>query len=191
MLDLSGNDNDGTIHGCTDTEGIHGRAKYFDGSNDWIDVLHDLGNPSEMTISLWIYIEPGDQTRMQYLADARNGGNWWFLQSYNPTGSGNINYNNQTTVDPSDWSDGEWTHVCLTATGSATHIYINGVERSSPDTGFNPDIGYDLHFGTRYTNSSYFRGKMDEIAVFNRAISASEALRLYQKNNLYEIDLEP
>ena len=40
--DLSGNNNNGIIHGASWTNGISGSALNFDGSNDWVEVQDDV-----------------------------------------------------------------------------------------------------------------------------------------------------
>ncbi len=161
-------DSDGTISGSPSwsTGMFEGRCIQFDGTNDYVNIPSDLGDPYEMTIEFWFYVSAGDKTRTQYLMDGRNGGNWWFLQSYNPSGAGNLNFYNKVKVNPSDWTAGKWNHLILTTDSTASKIYING-ELKATGSGLDPDIGTNMRIGTRYTNSYYFRGKMDEIRIYD------------------------
>ncbi|MFC1789809.1 LamG-like jellyroll fold domain-containing protein, partial [Patescibacteria group bacterium] len=130
--DMSGYGNDGTIYGAVSVDslvysgGTLGKALSFDGGNDYINISSDLGDPEAMTIEFWFYVSKSDKTRTQYFMDGRNGGNWWFLQSYSPTGTGNINFYGRVRVEPNDWTAGQWNHLVLTINSNGSAIYING-----------------------------------------------------------------
>jgi hypothetical protein len=188
--DRSGNVNDGSL---SNVDGILGSGsakpswvsgKYgdgldFDGSNDYVNIPGSLGNPSAMSLEFWFYVDESDKTRVQYFMDGRNGGNWWFLQSYNPNDSGNINFNNYVKVDSSEWNAGQWNHLILATSSTNSKIYING-DLKATGSGFNPNLGNNVRIGTRYTNSSYFRGKFDEVRIYDRALSETEASDHYK-----------
>ena len=178
VQDSSGMGNDGTIHGNPQyVNGMVGKALEFDG-NDRIVISSDLGDPDEMTIEFWFYVTKGNKTRIQYFMDGRAGGNWWFLQSYNPNGSGNINFYDRVKVGPDDWTAGRWNHLVLVVNTSASKIFING-ELKATGLGRNPDIGENMRIGARYTDSSHFRGKFDEVRIYNEAISSSQIQKHY------------
>ncbi|MCP4418705.1 MAG: hypothetical protein GY805_18965, partial [Chloroflexi bacterium] len=81
----------------------------------------------------------------------------------------------------------EWTFVTATYDGATQqiHIYINGTEIGSTSTTISVlgnssepySIGLDSHFGT----DRYFDGRIDEVAVFNRALSTSEIQLQYSR----------
>jgi prepilin-type N-terminal cleavage/methylation domain-containing protein len=178
VKDSSGLNNHGTIHGNPQyVDGIVGKALDFDGS-DRIVISSDLGNPNEMTIEFWFYVTKGNKTRVQYFMDGRAGGNWWFLQSYNPSGTGNINFYNRVKVNPNDWTAGRWNHLALAVNTSASKIFING-ELKATGSGYNPDIGENMRIGARYTDSGHFIGKFDEVRIYNEAISSSQIRENY------------
>jgi len=169
----------GTIYGNPVFEdGIINQCLSLDGSGDYINIPSDLGDPSEMTITFWFYVSESDKNRIQYFMDARNNGNWWFLQSYNPNYSGNINYFNLVKVSPQDWTAGIWNHLVLVVNPSSSKIYINGKLKAS-GSGRNPDLGKNVTIGTRYTHSSFFRGKFDDVQIYNKALSLSAIRKIY------------
>ena len=60
--DASDNGNHGTAYGSgpDDIEGVIGVAKYFDGTEDWVEISGLMGSPSSVTLSGWAGLEAGD-----------------------------------------------------------------------------------------------------------------------------------
>ncbi len=81
------------------------------------------------------------------------------------------------------YSDGKWHYVVLTYDGSALRFYLDGAQlgwrpiSAAPETsGTMPlRIGADSQ-----EEVGYFKGQLDEIRVWNRAVSATEVLTQYQ-----------
>lgn len=72
-----------------------------------------------------------------------------------------------------------WQHVALVRQGHSVTVYLNGQQEieARADGDFPP--GFDqLFLGGRSDNDSNWEGRLDEIAFFNRALSASEIARL-------------
>lgn len=77
-----------------------------------------------------------------------------------------------------------WSHVCMTQNGDGSAnmaLYVNGsvvTPNSSGNTGTRAsDAGQALRIGTGVP--SYINSSMDDIRVYNRALSATEITRLY------------
>src|ERR1051326_3038319 len=91
--------------------------------------------------------------------------------------SGGFETVNTTTVVPLN----TWTHVAAVYDGNALTIYINGIEDASATIGAvtlktNTDpvaIGWA---GT----TQYFNGGIDEVEIFNRALTAGEIQAIYR-----------
>ena len=80
---------------------------------------------------------------------------------------------------------GVWAHVIFTRTGTTQKIYINGVaDVLATDTTGAGNIDYstdDLWIGQR--NGAYrFNGKLDEIGIWSRTLTAHEVSQLYNGN---------
>lgn len=75
-----------------------------------------------------------------------------------------------------------WQHVALAydKSGSAS-LYRNGVLMARQDIGsFVPQTSYDLYLGVRYSERDrYYLGLMDEISVYDRALSGREFQDIY------------
>jgi hypothetical protein len=76
----------------------------------------------------------------------------------------------------------EWQHVVLVRSGETVKIYLNGELDLETQTAADFGAGLDkLFFGGRSDNSHNWEGRLDEIAVFNRALSADEVAKLAGK----------
>lgn len=186
-VDLSSSGNDGTINGATWTSGRHGQALSFDGSNDYVDVSSSTLKLHEFTVSAWIYRESESSWDSILTSDDGNGNRNWFFGGN--SGDPCIHY---MVDDQGDSNEGincggsiplnDWTHVVATHSGydgtmklyvdgslAATHDFTGAVKRTSTASiGANKD-------GSKWA----FDGKIDEVMVFSRDISAQEVQNLY------------
>ena len=80
--------------------------------------------------------------------------------------------------------DNEWHHIALTFDNGDYVLYIdNSASLSGTTTNYinNPTPTYDTHFGNRFSRNEtgVLNGSMDQIRVFDKALSASEINTLY------------
>ena len=70
-----------------------------------------------------------------------------------------------------------WNHVALVRDGKTARVYLNGDPDPEIDreivsgSSANPD---EVFFGGRSDNESNWEGRLDEIAIFDRALSVDE-----------------
>lgn len=190
-------DNDGDVYGATWTDGKIGGALQFDGTNDYVllDPSDSLKGDS-VTISAWIKgyaIEPytvehhyHPVVSTYYFESPFGYGYLLYVKDDEPrfyiasgssecaVGVGNI--------------DNDWHHIAGTFDGSYLKIYVDGEDNTSPDlsgynfTGFyeeynNTYIGYEDEFKgdpSPYKEDIYFDGKIDDVRVYNYALSEFE-----------------
>jgi hypothetical protein len=70
---------------------------------------------------------------------------------------------------------GSWTHLAATYDGTWQRLYINGVEVAQQmQTGLIASSSGDLSIGGDSVWKQYFQGRIDEVRIYNRALSASE-----------------
>jgi hypothetical protein len=73
----------------------------------------------------------------------------------------------------------EWRHVVFVRDGETVRVYLNGQLEIETKGAANFPAGLDqCFFGGRSDNNSNWEGRLDEIAVFDRTLSAEEARRL-------------
>ncbi len=200
--DSSSNSNDGTITGAS-WAGVDGGRWYtstmagfstgdslsFDGTDDYVTVADSASlDVTAITIALWFKVDRVDISQhfvskwgtgandLSY-ALLLNGNKVRFNTSFN--GSVEDNLNSTGSV-----SSGVWYHIVATFNGSTKKIYINGSEDVSFDiTGsLNTTSTADLTIGrVNTTLSSYADGIIDEVSIYDRALSADEVEALSQR----------
>ena len=191
--DLSGQNNRGQLMNMSTStarvKGKIGQALSFDGSNDF--VVNDASNIPKVTISAWINI-PNYPANNSLVAGFSNdiGNNFNDKIIYVGT-DGKVYFyvfdgGSKTTSAPAAAiSPNTWHHVVGTANGNNAYSYVDGVlvgsvtagntytSYSTPKIFINGDIGIVNRF--RYLN-----GKIDDVRVYNRALSGDEIKRLYK-----------
>jgi hypothetical protein len=89
-----------------------------------------------------------------------------------------------------DLQTGAWTHVAATFDGTTTTLYINGMavgsETSTLSALGNSNEPYYIGWTaqTNLATDRYFDGRIDEVAVFSRALSATEIQQLYNNTGM-------
>jgi hypothetical protein len=191
--DLSGRGNDSSsVTGTTTTAGLGGtKARSFDGSDDYVEINSPAGgtlNPDKITVSAWIYSRTDQKNGIVNKNDGgMSGGN----KVYQIINDGSSNWRFQvwdsaSTVfyySHSNPTFNEWTHLALTYDKSNLKGYVNGSEVGSVSTDGNPLLDDDapLWIGQHYDTSSgwNFDGRIADVRIYNRALSASEIQTLY------------
>ena len=151
----------------------------FDGNNDSMTVPDDasLNVSSGFTVSAWIYLNSlgvfqgivakRDSSGTNYQFYIRSGN---VLSYYN----GSSVYNDNTTL-----SSGVWTHVAVSATSnSSASFYVNGSLSSTHSIGAIISSTSDVYIG-QVTGVSHFDGSMDDVAIFDAALSAPDITKIY------------
>jgi hypothetical protein len=192
--DASGNGNNGTVNGATLTTDrfANGSSAYtFDGVNDFIFIPPNASfNASSLSVSFWINIPSIIPIGVQFLVSGNSSNAAWSIQ-YNVQEYGLSK--NQGCGTSVVYSMGlapivnNWEQITFVFNSSSTLIYKNGALISSQsgsalsgtcgNTGLN--IGFDV-FGA----PEYFLGKLDDICIHNRALSATEIQQLYNLGNV-------
>ena len=171
--------------GPTLTEGVSGNGYYFDGDRDYIDVGTISGLDAEQTKMLWIYMDASTLTHEVYLIDEGGNNNWIELIDSDGNGAPGI----RAGFDDENYFDsegrivqGQWCHIAVVSTASGDiEIYINGVLDSSASGFSATNEPQAIMFGTDSgTQAAGFKGIIDEVAIFNRALSDYEIQQVYQ-----------
>ena len=197
--DESGNGNNGTVNGATltsDRFGNVGKAYSFNGISDFIDlrssVLGITGN-SDRTISCWI--NTSAQNVQTVFASGlgvsgnpcSNNGKTYNLRLVNSKlGVMTYNCGNCSSCDlypqsGSNLTDNNWHNVTVFMKSDTAYTYVDGFFENTqfmPNTNTTADsnfIGKDNHIG--YLD--YFDGKIDDLAIWNRALTPQEITNLY------------
>jgi hypothetical protein len=191
--DMSGNGNNGSWNGSTTNGSYYTAGKVgpwagtFDGSTDAITIgTVSVLNPGTITVAAWIYPKSSSLGTVV----ARNGpyylgfGNQ-FTSVTQKVGvgacAGSCTWNaitGNTTISLNAWS-----LIALTYDGTTTRAYLNGVQDASLVLSPNGPLtsgGSNLRIGWCDPGmNQYFDGLVDDVRIYNRALSASEVQALY------------
>lgn len=184
--------NQGTWNGNTTlnyTIGHIGNAGYFDGVDDYINMGTNKSLNITNEITIGAYIRPNNTTTLQGIVSKKQvyGDFSGYLMSLE---SGNIrfSYGNGSasftrTSDPAGLSLVSYNYVAVVYNGSNVLFYVNGIGKGSTvSTGTIANSAFNLVFGARSSPSSYFNGSIDEVKIWNRALSASEIAEEYNRS---------
>jgi hypothetical protein len=168
-------------------QGKIGQALNFDGTDDVVN----LGDVADQTgsFSVAVWIKPFDVSGAGGRIIVKDNNEGWAL-SYNDSGPNNIRFFCRQTGPVITDADGflssnTWSHVVgvFDTDANTKTIYIDGIQRAQ-DTGVTGDpsnnihplgIGDDPGAGV----SAPFKGTIDEVRIYSRALSATQAAALY------------
>jgi hypothetical protein len=176
--DVSGNGNDGAIANATwTTSGKFGSALTFNGTSALVTVNDSasLRLTGGMTLEAWMYPTSVGTSWRDVIY---KGDDIYFLLGASPNASRPEAGGTFAEVyGTGALTANTWTHLAGTYDGATLRLYVNGVQvailawTGTIATSANPlQIGGDSIYG------QYFQGQIDEVRIYNRALSASEVL---------------
>lgn len=184
--DESGNNHNGTVLGATPTTDRHdsiNSAYEFDGIDDYINTFSTF-DYEYRTVSFWACIT--DLTTFQVLMcqDSYLLSNGLFLASI----KNGLFYLQGGGTYASAWyqsdkiATNKWYHFVMVRNGSTNQYYINGILvgnalSNTISSTVNPNINFVI--GTGRALSEMFKGKIDDIAIYNRALTTDEINTMY------------
>jgi hypothetical protein len=150
-------------------------ALNFDGISNYVNC--DTFNPDVFTIEAWV--NPNalttDQAVVSTLSTIANEGSELHI------GSDGIPV--FTVRNTSDWADTKgtvpvsantWTHLAATFDGTTVKLYVNGYLSASSTPGSYTKGSSEMHIGGRSSYGSFFNGVIDEVSVWNSALTESQ-----------------
>lgn len=178
--DSSGNGHDGTLGtGVTWGPGRSATAGVFDGSGSVSCVLGNglPANNANQTISWWMnYPSTGG---VQAVVCLTNPGQNSALQCGFRNGQVTIwNWGGNTLVAGTAPSTNAWHHFAYTLSGNVHTLYVDGVPVSSSQGGAQTAPPSRLDFGVTPGWGENFVGKLDEVKIYSRALSAADIAAL-------------
>jgi Concanavalin A-like lectin/glucanases superfamily/Bacterial Ig domain/Cadherin-like domain len=180
VSDASGNGRTGTISGATwSTQGKFGNALSFDGVNDWVTVADApaLDLTTGMTLEAWVFPTATNGVRDIII---KEGSNVDIYNLYARNGGGRPESNvfvsgSNRTAEGTALSANAWTHVAGTYDGTTLRLFINGVQAASTTiSGSIATSNGPLRIGGNSIWGEFFRGRIDEIRIYNRALTQAE-----------------
>ncbi len=181
LTDSAGQGHHGTIAGASWAAGHSGQALSFDGVDDWVTVSDSsaLDLTNGMTVEAWVNPaaltnfasvvlkeRPGGLSYALYAADGANSP---------PAGYVFVPNQDRNALGLSELPLNTWSHLATTYDGSTLRLFVNGTEVGSRTvdaaivTSNNP-----LRIGGNSVWGEFFNGRIDNVRVYNRALSEGE-----------------
>jgi len=184
-----------------DRHGNKFSAYYFDGKLSTISVDMKLPSmQSEKTISWWYYSETkppytkeNRAENMMVLVDTTAGigvqfgyrSAWYKTKGFDvwEWGGGTIMENDYPVLK-------KWHHCAYTFDGSTSHFYVDGKLKTSSAYKTKEGTPNQLMLGNYPGGDQYFKGMIDEVRIYNRALTEKEVELLYKDKSDLKISTE-
>ncbi len=190
--DSSGNGNTGTISGATwNSSGMFGNSLAFNGSTDYVDVGNNpsLSPSNALTVTAWVKYNVINRNTAIYsnseiinIAVSNSDNAFFYLTDVNywvmPAGAiGNIN-------------NGQWHQLVFTydSAGGANNmrVYADGIlKQQTTATGTLAPTSHHTKLGVWADAYYWYDGTMDDVAIYNRSLSADEITARYNSGLKY------
>lgn len=169
--------NTGTVNGATWVTGKYGSALSFNGTSSYVSIgKTDIATP--WTAAMWVNRTNDTGAASDSLMGSASGA--LKLEQYN--GTKEVGY---TKYGTSDYTfsytapTGTWVHLAFVGVSSGVSLYVNGVLQGTNSGVINCPMSF---IGCGKSGVDYLWGMLDDVKIYNRALSAQEILNLY--NNI-------
>lgn len=188
--DSTSNGNNGVINGATPTTGINGQSYWFDGVSNYIS-YGNLGTLySQGTISFWMKADVVENYRNPFTTRYNGGNNAIRFEEYTtptPLGGFSVSIGNasssagQSYLPSTALSPNTWYHVVLVWDKDTNNIigYLNNVLKFNSPQNVWPVTMPSVAIGNGFNASRFWKGSIDEVRIYNRALSPDEINSLY------------
>ena len=191
VADFTANANNGILKKGTKLgKGILGNGLEFDGVDDYVQFAaspsFDINAPA-VSVSLWAKLSqlPAELSG-SFCGLFDSDGDQYAL--YLDKGNKELRFKVTTVTSAErpgipeiDLISGEWIHLVGVYDGTAAKIYLNGVLKDSHPLTGNVKPGQVLMLGRNATvGPTYYKGSLDNIHVFSKALTLDEITELYQ-----------
>ena len=205
--DQSGNGNNGVNNGATLTSDRYGNANSaynFDGVNDYIIIPNStFFNSNNISFSIWISSSRLQRQFALVRTKFTDASNEHFALLFNNTSqyqttlAAKYNVSNcaagqgwQTATSTQNIMDNLYHNVVGTIDGGVMKLFIDGVLLQITTTPYQQSSSCwngDVQIGRNWANfTDFFHGKLDDIGIWNRALTQQEITNLYNSVNTNE-----
>jgi len=200
-FDGNANDSSGNGYNAIESGGVsyvsgkYAQATSFDGDNGkyiytTLNPLTGIGT-SDFTISVWTKFNKVTDNWIYFLGENLYGGEEGIRALISNDSTVKIQItdlttgssNSSTIVSSTVLSTDTWYHIVMSRNNSVAYLYVNAVLNgsiSSIQSLTSNEFSNSITVGVRPTNWNYpFNGQIDELKIYNRALSESEIQELY------------
>jgi RHS repeat-associated protein len=156
------------------------QAFTFDGTDDYLSTDLDV-QPSAMPSTTWeAWVYP---TRLNYAGRqallSNNDGGFDRSITIEPNSSNFGVFTGSGVWQPIDATLNQWQHIAVVYTATNIEFYKNGVRFSFNTAPTGQASTNRLHLGIDPNFGYLFKGHLDEVSIYNRALAASEIAAIY------------
>jgi hypothetical protein len=195
--DATGEHNGSLVGDASFARGRVGRAFDLDGNGDSISIPDDEDwafGLDDFSIDAWIYIYPSPSGDMTIVGQTTDPSNWW---RFGITSTGRLRFQAalgggapliSVTSVMDTFAVESWHHIAVTRSSVTDWAFYHNGEPLPPDDPSNvgvvvldgpvPDLSGTLSIG-RSVIGLYFKGRLDEIEIFHRALTHGEIRGLF------------
>lgn len=171
--------------------GKFGKGLLFDGTNDYVNLSSptnfDNLSVADFTVSAWVKKTSLGSDKMIMGKTSSGGGSGWYLRSES---TNNLHFNIDGSTDGvakgGSIADGAWHHIVAVLSSNSPKIYLDGkqITYASQTSLVSPvdDSAQPLNIGASNT-LQYWGGSIDEVKVYNAALSPAEILIDYNRGS--------
>ena len=181
VADASGNGNHGAISNAVRiTTGHSGNALRFNGANAWVTVNDStsLNLLTGLTLEAWVYPKLLTHGGKAIIIKEKYGGEVYSLYASEDVNRPTSYFNDgnyQGVAGLNSLPLNQWTHLVATYDGRYQRLYLNGKEvANSKQNGLIQQSTNVLRIGGNSLWSEYFQGYIDEVRIYNRALTRAE-----------------
>ena len=192
-LDMIGTNNGTLMNGVTYAIGQVGQSFLFDGADDFVDlgtdgVFNFSSGTGDFTIDMWIYPDILPDFAYGLASKATHGPGGQFTGPYSGWSfymyaDGSLGFGGagvwEFTSSSGTVTAGIGQHIAITKSGTTYKLYHNGTEVASVDHGNLETSASELLLGASYADDNFFNGSIDEVEIFNRALTVDEIALIY------------
>src|SRR5712691_1746630 len=176
--DLSGNGNTATLHGATWTTGKYGGAVSFNGTSSLVTVPDSasLDLSSGLTLEAWVRATSFAPSQTLIAKERPGGGFPYGVELDNGVPTGYVSTSAFSGASSaSSLPKVTWKFVAVTYDGSTLRVYVDGTQvGSAPASGSIAASSGQLSIGGDSVWGEYFNGRIDNVRIYSRALSATE-----------------
>ena len=190
--DASGNGNHGIENGGLGyVSGKIGSSAKFDGINDYVSVRHNslLNLGKSFTLSIWVNISTGANDAIRIIDKATGGTcDGWVFDTHDSSAPGlrmRLDVSCPWVNSKTAFLPDQWQHLLVTVDNLKATFYLNGIVDGTGTISQVPSNTLDMYIGSAHPSSadSMFMGQLDEMRIYNRALSQSEIQELAFQSN--------
>jgi hypothetical protein len=186
VLDATENNHDGTVTNATQNQSgaVLGKCIDFDGDGDYVDFGDNVAFEfaDSFSISVWVNSDLGSGGIIaNYIGDPTYHGYKMLLYLSKANFFAYVTGDNIDVGGGTNIIDTDWHHVVITFDSEHVNLYVDGSTDMAEEDYTNTldyPAGSHLRLGGDNTDQDY-DGQIDEVGIWNRALTSSEITELY------------